>query len=1055
MLEDRIGILGLWVDSNAGLAPVGALLRANETTLGAGGLLRPDRGLPRLDDYGASGDRAKLMSVFNGTPISVWTLASGGSQVITYWDGSAWQTVPARAAASPLALGTRPQLMVIGETLYITSSNGLKMVDRLDKDALTSGQGDWGAQRSAGVPRATNILGGPAGTSGIMTADTAVAYRTVLGFTDANGRVHLGAPSERTVIINPPAASVAIGSLARTGGTTVTATTTTKHGFSPGQTVTVSPGEGNFPAGNKVITSVTDLTFRYTEAGANAVSVAVETFTPTDANPSITIQWSGYDAANVSGQATFGYWFVQVYRTKTTASASDEPGDDMRLAYEHIWTNTDVAGLPYAQFTFSDDVGNGALADALYTNRYEEGIANANDPPPLANAVGAFRDHAFYGDVKRKQQIVLTLQAVGAPGGIQVGDQIRIAGKAFEGRTSEVLGSSFFEVHTGGTISQNIEATARSLVRVINEGGLGAQYAPLFNAQYISGPDDTPGRILIEETGLGGESFAESDALGVDAMAIYADNGGALTTGTPRGAAFTPALPDAYVASAVARVGTTVTVTTTVNHPFIVGSIIWLGHIQPDNGTDSTFARGWKTVTGVPAANQITYTDTVSGAATAGTPSSFTLSTRRANEIYGNDSAAKNAVEISKFGEHDAVPQGNRWLLGSSDARVLAFAELANQWYVFKEDGVWRLIGTTVDDFDFEPAFPSYRLLGRDTLRRLGDVLFGLTDQGVIPITPGGMGAPISPPVNSLLPMRSADDRTFLATRAWAYANPGDQQYVLYALASAGTAGAPDPTGALIWNAAGGGWTTTTRHPLAAGFVDQATGYLYAAEAGTNWTRRDLRVGNPNDGWAALDYHDGSAAVTINSISGTALVLASDPLINGAAVRAGDVLLQGGVYFRISSGSGTTPTVEDATGLTTGAATLYRGYASVVQWIRFMGEDPGLHQFQEISLQFGESGFGDAIQVTQDTSLPTYGPGYLTFATAAQALNGEYTYFQGLPGYGSIQSPVRPMDVRMAIPDSYQRADWISPYVSIQVALARWQLDGYTMKHRFISSRVE
>lgn len=68
-----------------------------------------------------------------------------------------------------------------------------------------------------------------------------------------------------------------VGGMVRTGGTTVTVTTTTDHGFGAGQTVNVYPGEANFAAGNKTVASVPSATtFTYTEAGSNVSSTAVQ-----------------------------------------------------------------------------------------------------------------------------------------------------------------------------------------------------------------------------------------------------------------------------------------------------------------------------------------------------------------------------------------------------------------------------------------------------------------------------------------------------------------------------------------------------------------------------------------------------------------------------------------------------------------------------------------------------------------------------------------------------------------------------------------------------------
>jgi hypothetical protein len=88
-------------------------------------------------------------------------------------------------------------------------------------------------------------------------------------------------------------AEVAIGNLTRVG-TTVTATINTtpiisQHPFAVGDIVFLSPGEADFAVGPKIITSVTNTTFTYTEAGSAVSSgAAIQYFTSTSTDPNFT-----------------------------------------------------------------------------------------------------------------------------------------------------------------------------------------------------------------------------------------------------------------------------------------------------------------------------------------------------------------------------------------------------------------------------------------------------------------------------------------------------------------------------------------------------------------------------------------------------------------------------------------------------------------------------------------------------------------------------------------------------------------------------------------------
>lgn len=70
---------------------------------------------------------------------------------------------------------------------------------------------------------------------------------------------------------------IPVGQMSRSGST-VTVNAVGGHNFTVGQTVVLSPGETNFPAGTKTIVSVVGNTFTYTESGSAATSTVFEVF---------------------------------------------------------------------------------------------------------------------------------------------------------------------------------------------------------------------------------------------------------------------------------------------------------------------------------------------------------------------------------------------------------------------------------------------------------------------------------------------------------------------------------------------------------------------------------------------------------------------------------------------------------------------------------------------------------------------------------------------------------------------------------------------------------
>lgn len=195
-------------------------------------------------------------------------------------------------------------------------------------------------------------------------------------------------------------------------------------------------------------------------------------------------------------------WFYQIYRSAQVdnSSADIEPNDELQLVYE----SNPTAGQITAGYITVNDITPDELRGALiYTASTQEGIAFQNEAPPMAEDMCLFRNVVFYANTTSKHRFSITLIAVGSPNGIVANDTITIGGVTYTGKAAETIASAEFKVFTAGSASQNIRDTAYSLVKVINR-----HTNSTVNAYYISGSDELPGKILLEERSIGGSSFA-------------------------------------------------------------------------------------------------------------------------------------------------------------------------------------------------------------------------------------------------------------------------------------------------------------------------------------------------------------------------------------------------------------------------------------------------------------------------------------------------------------------------------------------------------------------
>lgn len=192
---------------------------------------------------------------------------------------------------------------------------------------------------------------------------------------------------------------------------------------------------------------------------------------------------------------------LQVYRTdQYSGTTSDLSGDEMGLVYQYELLAADItAGF----VTFTDSVVDDLRGATLYTSPSQEGIAQANDRPPVCKDLTLYKSNfMLYANCSTKQRLYVTMVGTASLSG----KTITLGGVTYNFGASEILsgaGSPQVAVSATGVAAVDIDDTARSLVRVINRYSLNTSVY----AYYLTGPDDLPGQIMIEEKGLGANAF--------------------------------------------------------------------------------------------------------------------------------------------------------------------------------------------------------------------------------------------------------------------------------------------------------------------------------------------------------------------------------------------------------------------------------------------------------------------------------------------------------------------------------------------------------------------
>lgn len=256
----------------------------------------------------------------------------------------------------------------------------------------------------------------------------------------------------------------------------------------------------------------TEVAYRMTWVTTDANHNAVE---GTPSTRVVIANNSGHDS-NVTvtftiphGATTADQWVI--YRSPMSASGTTEPSDELQQVLQG---NPSAGDITAGFFSVTDAVPQSQLGAFLYTNSGQEGIAQANAIPPLANDMCFFFGYMIYGAATTQQKFLLSLLSAEPPNGIQVGDTFTITNGASNftllASAAENIALGHFKVFTGGDPGSDILLTKTSLIHVLNRFNQSLVYA--FDATDTSSATSLPGDFFIQEQNIGGGAFGVSSS---------------------------------------------------------------------------------------------------------------------------------------------------------------------------------------------------------------------------------------------------------------------------------------------------------------------------------------------------------------------------------------------------------------------------------------------------------------------------------------------------------------------------------------------------------------
>ena len=698
--------------------------------------------------------------------------------------------------------------------------------------------------------------------------------------------------------------------------------------------------------------------------------------------------------------------FVQLYRSSAVSIVGGDVdiNDELGLIYEANPTSADITNKYLAPFDdITPDVFRGAT---IYTAATQEGLANNNEPPPLARDIATYKGSTFYVNTTSRHRVFLTLLSADGTNGLANDDTVVIGGVIYTAKASETVATAQFKraaVGAGVSASQAVADTALSLIRVINRHANSTVYA-----YYISGGEDLPGQIVFEERSFGGDGYA-----------VYVNNATAWSPTESNGSiAFTATAATDLLTTATPHGLTDDAPLTVASSDTLPGGLVAATTYYVVSTTSTTFKLA-ESIGGT--AVDLTSTGTGTHTAYYGTAS-------------GND-RYKNGVYFSKTNEPEGAPLGNFFTVGSADEDIQRAIPLRDSLFIFKTDGIYRVSGEDPTSFRQDLFDATTRLIAPNTAVVLNNQIWALTDQGVVAVTEAGVQVKSRPIERTLIDILGLN-ASVLKQESFAISYETDRKYILFVPTSSGDT---VPTQAFVYNTFTNTWTRWDLSKTCGG-TNPADDKVYLGDADSAYVNQERKT------FSYSDHADYKAAVTITSVSGKELVL--DSLDN---VAVGDVIYQSASIFAVVDAKDTdtnTVTVNISANFTAGSRTVYGAIPTKVAWVPSTGKNPGsLKLFREVTMIFRELFSGTAtIAFSTDQSQAQE---LETLTGTSIGGWGQFPWGEILWGGVANRKPQR-----LLVPRNKMRATMITVEFRHSRAFTKFRMNGYSLIENIISERV-
>jgi len=712
--------------------------------------------------------------------------------------------------------------------------------------------------------------------------------------------------------------------------------------------------------------------------------------------------------------------YYQIYRSIMTESSTDTPVDEMQMVLEGQVSSGQITA---GEFKVTDKTSEDLRGAILYTSVSQEGIQNANYTPPYCKDMTTYKGSILYANTRTKHRLNTTLVSVGGSDGFNLGDTVIIDGVTYTGGPEELSSINQFQVGASGCGRTFASGAVNTTDEKFTIMGHPYENGDIVNF-YSSGTLPAP---LAART-----DYKVSDVAGNDfKLKTMADVAIDLTT-------------QGSGTMWVIRTEGTSDIEPTAQ------SLIRVVNKSTDNtNLYAYYTSGYDELPGKMMFEEIA----IGGSkfyATSTRGSAFSPALPVSGESIGSSNEVKlNRVYISKQSQPEAVPLYSYIDAGSADQPIDRIIALRDSVFIFKDDGIYRLIGEDLASFKVSLFDNTTRLLGRESAVAFNNQVFCMSLQGVIAVSDTGVAVVSRPIEYDLLQLISAPnfkDVTF------GCAYESERKYIMWTVsADADTY----PTQAFVYNSFTNSWTKWN-FPATCAFVNKRDDKLYYGSKGVSQLQEFLYQERKD--FSTEDYVDDEYECQIEGVSGRYLTLNSvDNAVVGYWIRQVDHTNLDKTLAKIVDIDEVNKIVTVDRTLTTWSlntadlTTIYKPITCRIKWQPIAAGNPGvLKQFIEGTLLFRQP-TSNSMKIGFETNFrPDYS--YITLSTYDTGDWGGFGWGT-LPWNGVDHTFVQ--SLRFGVPREKQRCAWIQPSIEASSAFNSFSCAGISMIVEGMSERFK